>query len=386
MSVLNVSLVRDYTEDATLKIVPCFIIIEDIKGQLIYVSETQGGSYLTIQFDELPRLPYAISSIHLKIVGKLPSRILQNPTSEVWAVIADYTVDFNNLIKIQPEDTDQSFEGINVPLFEFYDGNYVLKNAVRSNRQYTKTAPVSKSFTYNSLLKLNKILEYITQIKQELMELTSKLNTLVQDKPQYCNNEVKAQACHQLRKQINEKEAKIITLTGSLDRNSAFAQNNTNEPKMNDEYGVIYSDFSNVRHRLHSYQLRKFQQLIKIFEQTSLFSSNGYIISDQTDTSIYCLSLKIVKAELIIQSRSWEEENTILGFYLLFVYLLAKKILYIPLPHSLSFYGSTSLVDGQLPLYLIASPSQQHFNNFEVAVKNFNSNLMQVRQYLEHHR
>lgn len=132
----NISLFRANGDSKLIKeygdgFIPCFFILESIRGELLYVSEVQSGSLRKLSFQELPKLTGASTMIVLKLVGLVPSDILCTISSDKngiiddkWCVLCTYTIDLN---KLQPINEDTVLiTGTNAPVLDLIDGSYTL--------------------------------------------------------------------------------------------------------------------------------------------------------------------------------------------------------------------------------------------------------------------
>lgn len=359
-------------------------MIEDQRGRCIYVSETQDGYHRVLQFNEFPPLPYAATRIQLIIAAKLPGSLLESGEGS-WVRLRSFSIDFRKLHWINDSDiVDREVIGVNVPVFEFFDGYFAIEGMVQpSSPPNIESTIQKKTFTFNSLLKLNKILEYLAQVKAETgSELSVEIESLLEPKTPD-NTKVIKQSIQQVECTILQRRKNIELLRKQL--GTICVRHDPTESLLNDEYGSVYSDFTQKKQNFHSIQSHKLEQLIKIFENTGIFEE-GCVLLNEAHESVYYLNLTTLDAEKMVGRDKRENVNTLLGYYLLFVQLLAKNVFFLPLPYALSFYGSTSVIKNQFPLYLTASPTQQHLANFVTAISYFNADILQIKQYLEHHR
>ncbi|SCU85103.1 LAFA_0D13894g1_1 [Lachancea sp. 'fantastica'] len=394
ISIYNVSLTKNANLSLEHEHTPClFLVVEDIKGRCLYVSEAQKGSQCgCLQFDEIPSLLYTMTRIKIKIIGQIPRTMLLEKTEEfpVWTTLAIYAIDLSRLSPVLSDDEGNLFpktENVNVPLLHFSDGLFSAPgNFEASPKNFLEPVSQKKSFTYNGVLKLNKILEYWTQMQLEIQELSEKIDELVDNSPKPVSKDAILHACESLTLSIERRQSKVQSLESSNKYGSSCHLSSTTELPINDDYAATLSNYTSVFHRLQSLEERKIGQLLIAMKGTGLCGQNGYVIPNSEDQSIYEMRLKRVDLFTALDDRDRILKNSTLGYYLLFVNILADRVFHMPLPHRLSFYGSTSVIDNALPLYLAASSTQQHLIDFELAIERFNLNIMQVNQFLECHR
>ncbi|CEP60628.1 Vps38p LALA0_S01e15324g [Lachancea lanzarotensis] len=392
ISIYNVSLTKDAKSELKPPYSPSiFVAIEDLHGRCLYVSEAQKRSQCGLRFEDIPALPYAMTKIKLKIVGQIPQNLLEeNEDLPVWTTLATYALDLSRLSPVLSDDEGNlspKTGNVNVPVLHFSDGVFGTPGNFEVPPKITPE-PVTpkKSFTFNGVLKLNKILEYWTQMHLELQELSEKIDDLVDEKPKLLSKDALLHASESLELSIERRLNKIQSLECSKQNGSTYHLDSSTELPMNEDYGVTLSDYTSALHRLQSLEERKVSQLLIAMKGTSLCGQSGYVIPNKKHQSIYEMQLKRVEPFTALNDRDRILKNSTLGYYLLFVHILANKVFHTPLPHQLSFYGSTSLIDNALPLYLAASSTQQHLSDFDLAVERFNRNIMQVNQFLECHR
>ncbi|KAM3162520.1 Vacuolar protein sorting-associated protein 38 [Lachancea thermotolerans] len=394
ISIFNVSLIKEQGNHAIeVKAVPSvFVVIEDLKGRRLYVSEVQAGTQLHAQFNELPQLSYTISKVRLKVIGRVPGDLLADDSEEAWVVLADHVLSFNQLHHVPDNDLPLNFfKGINVPVLHFSDGIFTLNGAIKSivdSRDKASTSCTStraKSFNFNSLLKLNKLLEYSTQLHSELCELSNSISSEVPDQRECYSKNLLIDARKNLEETIRLRQERIKYLQDAVHGRPSAPRNSAEDAKVNEEYGSTFFEYSDTKHHLKTLKARRMQQLFQAMQETDLFTSNGLVIPD-SEQSIFYAQLRKLNATSLARDSNRISTNTLLGHYLLFLHILSEKILFVRLPHRLSYYGSTSVINNQLPLYLTSSPTQQHVADFERAVDLFNLDIMQVRQFLERHR
>ncbi|CUS23550.1 LAQU0S10e02982g1_1 [Lachancea quebecensis] len=393
ISIFNVSLIKEQGNSAIeIKAVPSvFIVIEDLKGRCIYVSETQAGTQLYAQFNELPQLSYAISKVRLRIIGKVPGSLLKDDSEEAWVVLADHVLNFNQLHPVPDKDMSLNlFKGVNIPALYFSDGVFTLSGTTQStggsgNRAPFSTMTRAKTFNFNSVLKLNKLLEYSSELHSELCELSNSISSEVPDQRECYSKNLIIEAKKKLEDTIRLRKERIKYLQVAVHEKQTPPRNLVEDSKFNEDYGSTFFEYSDTKHHLKTLKARRMQQLFQAMQETKLFTSSGLVIPD-SEQSIFHAHLRKLNAMSLARDSNRISTNTLLGHYLLFLHILSEKILFVRLPHRLSYYGSTSVINNRLPLYLTSSPTQQHVADFERAVDLFNLDIMQVRQFLERHR
>ncbi|SCU97776.1 LADA_0H08218g1_1 [Lachancea dasiensis] len=391
ISVYNVSIVRDpaTSEDVVRTIPNIFVVIEDMKETCLYASEIQPGSRFCTQFNEMPHLPYTLSKIRLKIIGQVPETLLRQTQDPVWTLLASYVLDFAHLSPVLAADATQSPKhGINVPVLHFADGSFSIQGEFVQGQSTTNLVGERyvKSFSFNGALKLNKLMEYCTQLQADLDELSHKIDTAVIELPKPIQKGFLISAQKQLESEVRSRKEKAKLLEAMCAAEPFSLPESTEETRTKEEYGSIYSEYTNILHDLRLFEAQKIGQLLVALYKTGLCAPDGFITPHSKGESVYNIQLKKVDSSAILNRADRLSSNTLLGYYLLFVQVLASRILYLPLPHHLSFYGSTSVIDNKLPLYLNMSSTQQHISDFERALDCFNLDVMQVSQFLERHR
>ncbi|SCV04430.1 LAME_0H18360g1_1 [Lachancea meyersii CBS 8951] len=392
ISILRVSLTNTGggDQDMVHTVSSLFLAIEDLKGRCLYVSEAQNGSHGSVQFEEMPSLPYTMTKIRLKVLGQVPQGLLEiSSDSPVWTVLVSYTLDLSRLCPIASNDGNvcPKNDNVNVPVFHFPDGLFgapgVFENAPKNS---IELIPHRKSFTFNGALKLNKILEYWTQIHVELEDLSREIDTIVDENPKPLRKQVLLHASEELELAIELRREKIKSLKRTNNSDSCYHCNPSTEQRINEDYGATLSEYTNALHRMQHLEERKIGQLLTAMKKTGLCDRNGFVVPNTKDQSAYEIQLQRVSTSTAMDNTERISKNSLLGYYLLFVYILAERVFRLPLPHQLSFYGSTSVIDNTLPLYLADSPTQKHVSDFKTALERFNLNIMQVNQFLERHR
>ena len=355
-----------------------FIVLETLKGEPLYVSEVQSGFMHNIQFNELPHLEDPINHIVLKIAVKIPSRTeLSSYVNEnSWLALRVYEVDLNKLQSVNPNDLIESY---NAPLFEMTDGFYTLPGlpAARivsdfsSHKRNVSNSRFVQSFSFNSALKVNKLIEYKTQVMIECSNSAAKVEEIILSNNRRDLWQIKciARFKDELKRSMQEKTVNISILDGKIRPILKFNENEqADRQSLNDYYGNTYPNLIQTKDRVDFLRIKRLSKLIGVFKETCLFRKDFRFISVDEDTS---------ERELV---------NTCLGYYLIFIKLVATKVYDIPLPYSINYYGSTSLIGGDGALYLSDSAALKNPENFLEAMDKFNKNLIQIIQRWGHHR
>lgn len=384
-----------------------FLAIETLKGEHLYVSEVQCGFMHNIQFNELPPLENPTSHIILKIAVKLPetSSLSSYVDRDSWLVLKIFEIDLN---KLQGVNSDDLIDSYNAPLFEMIDGFYTLpglktlktssfQSEPLAHKRNVSNTRLTQSFSYNSVLKLNKLIEYKTQV---LLECSSAALEIEQAIPSgdkrnrwliHCIEKDRDELEHSIQK----KEKIISGLEGKNKSKLSITFNTmaSEGQSLNEYYGNTYPNVIQSKDRLDSMRLKRLCKLIAIFKSTCLFREEMGLIS-VTDTASETLyertTLKLINKERMmalasVTDAAREMVNTCLGYYLMFIELVARKIYDIPLPYCMKYYGSNSLIDGTHALFLNDSTSKSP-ESFMEAIEYFNRNLVQVIQRWEHRR
>lgn len=407
----NVTLGEGNISKLRLQFLSCFVTLETYKGKPLYVSEIQQASLRTIQFNELPPQDSPLTHVVFKIIVRAPQKLIPlssssvSPVSddkELWFVFRKYSVELNKLKRINPDDVIDCY---NVPIFEMLDGFYVLPDVPivsiscepENHGRTLSACKVKPSFSFNSVLKLTKIHEYLWQVRDEASYTSHRLDNLMQ-----CAHEENGRVIEsikrsndQLESDIEKKKAEITRLNDLLRLPKQARQTSlvSQNPSINDYYGNTYPDLIQIKNRLEILRSKKLLQIVSIFQQTSLFDEKiGFVgLNDETSLAIQSrIKLNLLRKEILLDfaSRSDSDRrliNSSLGYYSLLIFLTAKEIFKIPLPFSLQYYGSTSIVENDFPLYLEESSGTKIEEDFSKAVSYFNRNIIQVIQHLESH-
>lgn len=380
-----------------------FIVIENERGQTLYVSELQHGSLYNVQFHELPPQDSPLTHFTLRLVAEIPQWLLASSDERLWFDFRTYNVNLNQVKHVSADDIIESY---NAPILELVDGDYVLPNVstlaapkalIRTHKRAVSSMKIKKSFTFNSVLKLNKILEYTSQVKEESEQISDRVERQIQDehkKRQWLVKHLRDYN-HQLQSRIQKKKLDLQKLGNFVEQFGESEENDSKPHLLNEYYGNTYPNLIQSRSRLESLRAKKLAQLIGIFQTTDLFhvrsgfvTFNGTLL-DSTSSLYDRLTLDLLNKRKLLElatSGSVATKNltsTCLGYYALFVTLIATSICSIPLPHELMYCGSTSMVNGTLPLYL---DNLKDTDLLSQAIDCFNGNIMQVIQFLKHRR
>ena len=346
------------------------------------MSEVQEGKCSMVQFEELLLLRCNESHVRLCLLGKYPDQTRDVDLRREWVYLTKYEVSLKSLIWVG-KDLDIEYGSsihYNVPIFEFSDGYYMLKvhahDFVLPDKSISVNLPTKSSFTFNGLLKLNKILQYISQVRQETrdsMKVIEDNFVLVGQEKVYFEESIK-----RLTERLRRSEERIKETKNEISRGkTCSSQDSANSGSISDDYGSEYSTFVQDKSKLLTLQKRKLLQLISIVPQLNLSSFieyDKYKIHEQA----FSIEFQPVDYKKIVNSTDKERINSQLGNYVLFIKVLSEHILFIPLPHGLLFHGSNSLVNDRLPFFVASKPNQQHFSELKLAVESFNININQL--------
>lgn len=394
--------------EETLPFKASFIILESIKGEVLYVSEIQDGFTHNVQFNELPPMENPTSQIIVKFAVRVPrgSVLSRYVDQDVWLALRVYNVNLNKLQSINSDDLINSY---NAPIFEMTDGFYTLpglglirmnqaENGHLQHRRNISNNRIVQSFSFNSALKINKLIEYKAQITLECSNAAAEIESFVlSDERQNrwlidCITKYKNGLHHSMQ----EKKHAIVLLNKKTN-SGARADPHSSEAEcqsLNEYYGNTYPNLIQTKDSLDFMRLKRLSKLIAVFKETCLFRKDVGLISfneSNVSSSLYeRTTLNLVDKDKIMGIASKTDAtrelmNTCLGYYLMFIELVATKIYHISLPYSIKYYGSTSLIEEKSPLYLNDSAALKSPESFLKAVDNFNKDLIQVIQRWEHH-
>lgn len=395
----NLFVAQKNTEDQ-LWLPSYFIVLENSRGETLYVSEVQHGSLYNVQFNELPLQHSSLTYFILKLFAEVP-KVLSPYKDSVWCLFRCYHVDLNKMQYLKPDDVVVSY---NAPLLELVDGNYILTEApvmsspsspTKGHKRGVSSVKIKHSFTFNNVLKLNKILEYTSQVMEESRQISENLEKLMQNehkKHKWLINSLKSYN-QQMQARIQRKRLDLKRLHSLLKCTNAELDLtlDMHANSLNDYYGNTYPNLIQKRDKLETLRTKKLIQLIGIFQTTALFHvRTGFVTFDQSlqNASVYDrLSLELLNKDDLVElaiSGSKAKKNltsTCLGYYMMFATLIATRICSIPLPHALLYCGSTSVINGTAPLYLDNNTDTAMLSQ---AIDCFNIDILQIIQYLRH--
>lgn len=383
--------------EVCFRIFPCFVVIEDSKNKLIYITEIQEGRSSLLEYEEINEIPCSDTSMGIKIVGKYPKETVESELRDQWVELCHYKVPLRKLtwvggkidLRLDPNMGILEFSLFNIPIFEFEDGFYMLPGHseyfVKGPPRQMPQGSIKQSFTFNGLLKLNKILQYISQVRCE----TTDVAKLMEDRYSILTQDyIYFKECiEHYKERIRRSKENLELIRAQLKKESdcVSASSSQTSISINDDYGSEYSTFAQDKAKFNLLQARKLKQSIDIIDHLKIPDFIDLGRSKVEDNAFY-IDFKFVDFENILASPDKELLNCKLGYYLLIMKIITQKILFIPLPHALSFMGSNSLVDGELPFYALTKANQQHNSKLKMATARFNINVNQLRQYMEHHR
>ncbi|SMN22654.1 similar to Saccharomyces cerevisiae YLR360W VPS38 Part of a Vps34p phosphatidylinositol 3-kinase complex that functions in carboxypeptidase Y (CPY) sorting [Maudiozyma saulgeensis] len=413
---------EEQTYREAIRSLDCFFIIENLKGDVSLVSEVQRSPLKSIQFNDVNFCGDSTSKFIIKLVVHIPDELFKEPDADnQWCIVKEYLVDLNQLQLIDMKNDNVLTS--NVPIFILDDGCYTLKGIdiekgpyyLSSNESHNQNKifrSSKKSFTYNTILKLNKLLEYIGQTHEETKKISSKL-----EKPLSKSHKLNNSNCEnieaykdQIKKLISKKKAKIKLLKEEMEGHETLIRSNTassvditDKTNVNDQYGSMYSNLFEIRNSLAQWRTKKLSQLISIFKVQNFFDLAKQLNCDQyisivnkkdlelgNNRNQQQIVLSIIKkdrlqAQINKSLDTQERINTFLGYFLLFIDILSNNIFDIVVPSKLMFYGSTSIINKVYPLYLPHAYSTYNQERFYEAIDLFNINIQQLKQYLTDH-
>ena len=418
ISLANLSLIRRHDAQYWFRLFPCFVVLEDIHNNPIYVTNTQDSHCSLLQYEDINEIQCSDTIFGVKVIGKFPEQTVEKELRNEWVVLNHYRVVLKSLVWIgehiellfNSNCNFEQFSQYNIPIFEFNDGFYMLpQHAVffkveprKQQQQQKHEMLVKKSFSFNGMLKINKIMQYISQVKQE----TTKFAEYISENYEITGEEQKYfQECiEKYRERIRRLKDTLETLSGEL---NAISNNDYDETSSltslsmsmlaNDDYGSEYSIFAQDKTKLRSLQAKKLSQFFNIISHLKLSEFINLDEAKETENPFF-IELKPVFFEKVIASCnsennstnssnvSTESINSQLGYYLLIIKVLSQNILMVPLPYKLLFMGSASMVEDELPLYTQTKQNQEHNTKLQQAILKFNMNINQLKQYMEHHR
>lgn len=400
------------TTTSFIKASTCFFTIETIRGDIIYVSENQQTTLRAVQFNEINFNGCPLNHFILKIFTECPVEepLTLNPNAKIkkWNQVALYSIGLNNL-----NTTDinklSSVKDINIPIFKMSDGyfspNQFNPRIQNHNNQPTKcnTSNMKLSFNYNSLIKLNKLVEYQKQLNHDKINLSKDIETNLNECTFKESHKERLKFIKTLIKQIelrlSAKKSRIKNLNLELckyeSQNSLpFNKQNSNVTSEQDEYGNTYSNLIQLKDKIGKIRSKKIQSLITIFNNIPFIDNKDIkffqMTIDESSTTKYECTLKLfnINFDHIIRLSQESQEKRIktnaqLGSYVLLLLIISNRIMNIQIPFSISFHGSTSMIDSQYPLFVTNIQSTKHINEFKLGINLLNININQINQFLQ---
>ena len=427
-----------HSEDETgvpgklVRYLPCYYVIENLEGELLFVSEIQQSSLRQLRFNDVNFEGDSTSVFALKIVTQLSKRY-SGAKNDDWCIIATMCIDLNNL---QPYDPDSDIiEGFNVPVFSMDDGHYTiggakLKKSIKPATfvgMYRSNVPskAKRSFDYHTLLRINKSMDYLDQTQEEIntaaheieIQMRNTLRANVWFKESVTESEKRLKkTIHQKREEVVKLQSKSSSATSQY-LSGVEVESSPYEPVIDvakDDYGTTYSRLSQAKDYLCYLRLKKLDRLIDIFQGVGILTQCSYDNMGLTDSSKEAIELlqvnvdvrgknkgepntnggkqlsfkKLDYSKIITKLESSElsvsEMNTCLGYLVLLLQTIANSVFKTSLPCKLMYYGSTSVIENSYPLFLPEPYSTQNLLLFKQALQCLNINIVQVQQYLDH--
>ncbi|CCE61774.1 hypothetical protein TPHA_0B01020 [Tetrapisispora phaffii CBS 4417] len=299
-----------------------FLTIENLKDEIIYVSEVQHTWLNRLYFNEIPINEYPDYELTLKLMLKFPNTLLDESDSsfneptdnlnanaaETWIEIVNLDVNLNHLIELVNE--KNVIESPNLFLFQFTNGTYIFPHqglkmeptSIFNDMEHNKSRTTNKSrlsANFNSLLKVNKSNDFISHIYDEINLISEKLHDRTYNKKSALigNNNLIQKYINQLTVSIDRKqrhleaiglsfESLIKTEHNEEDKNyelkfHADSGQYFNEVEENDNsYGNKSYQLIKINNKLDLIRAKKCGQLVDIFKEYHLFDveNGGYII------------------------------------------------------------------------------------------------------------
>ena len=415
-----------------VRYLPCYFIIENLEGELLFVSEIQQSSLRQLRFNDVNFEGDSTSVFTLKIVAQLSKRYFGTKDDD-WCIIATIHVDLNNL---QPYDPDSDvIESLNVPVFSMDDGHYTIGGAKLKKSIKPATfvgisgsnvpSKAKRSFDYHMLLRINKLLDYLDQTQEEINTATHEIEAQMQNtlRTNTWLKESVTESERWLKKTILQKREEALKLQSKLSSVTSIhlsgveVEPSPYEPVIDaakDDYGTTYSRLSQAKDYFCYLRLKKLNHLIDIFGGVGILtqcSHDGIEFTDSSKEAIKLLQVDVdvgskskdepntnngkqlsfkklnyskIIAKLEASELSVSEMNTCLGYLVLLLQVIASSVFRTSLPCKLMYYGSTSVIENSYPLFLPEPYSVQNLLLFKQALQCLNINILQVQQYLDH--
>lgn len=396
----------------------CFFTMETTRGDFIYISENEPNVLRSIQFNNMKFEGSPINHFILNIFVQIPKEMLVTKHhQDSWTKIVSYSIDLSNVHHIDPEMISQI--EMNVPVFKMKDGYFIPEQFTINNSFSDKrvsnnhiihphggtpkynSSTIKPSINYNNLIKLNKLIEYQKQINKDKDDLSQKIenNLVIRKHFKTVTNErfqTIEKYIEKTEKRLTEKRTKIELLKKDISKIET-PELPVNKPSSTitieqDEYGNIYSNLIQVRERASRVRRRRINKLLTVFKDIP-FTNKDINLFEYTNSDIESLpekglTFRTINHESILKFAQESEENrrsinTQLGNYALLLSIVTNKIANIRIPYTLSYYGSSSIIDSHYPLYLMDLQSAKHFERFKKAISLLNVNINQINQFLQ---
>lgn len=399
----------------------CFFTIETTRGHIIYISENKINVLRSIQFNDMKFEGSPINQFILNIFVEIPKEIIKiKGENDKWSMIASYIIDLDSMHRTDPE-VISSME-MNVPVFKMKDGYFISEkflsknfltdihgndmssnDAIHLHDETPKfnSSSVKPSINFNSLLKLNKLIEYQKQINQDKNDISQKIeqnlvihkdhNPAMTGRIRTIENYIKM-----TERMVAEKKMKIEFLKKEISKSEAtFSAIDTPSSAVTaeqEEYGNIYSNLIQIRERMNRTRSKRIYKLLAIFKGIPFTNKDiklfEYDMSNIETSPVEKLTFTNINHDSVLKIAQVSEENRInintqLGNYALLLSIISSKILNIRIPYNMSYYGSTSIIDLHYPLYLMDLQSVKHLNRFQKAISLLNININQMNYFLQ---
>lgn len=433
---------------ASLSSIEWFYTIELVPGnQLIYISENSpvtldtatrsiessdhlndlnnNRSLLTIEFDQLPEFTYNNHNVKISLYAcvenvncnsdgddERSNHSLERSSSETVSVkIKELTLclDANLRLKKNVLKTNNSTNAF-YPTFQFDDLAWYVYVPETLSQQRDETHSLEsiddaaielakfaytnrKSYSFNALLKLNKLLEYHYELDQEISNLKDEIDVNYQlpEQPYKKTHPVFQiqSAIDQLELDVQKQQNDKAKQEGRNDKLNFIKISLQEKLKENvdfllpDDSNDMIKDYKRRKQQLTELKIRKIQKLLNIFESCNVVSG----LYPKTSVKKQYPTLAVLQPnDLLLESQTNDKKrlllNSKLGYYLLLIQTIAEKILQLPLRYSVQFYGSSSLVEYNYPLYIMSTKGKQN-ESFKIAVHYINVDIKQVQSYIK---
>lgn len=383
----------------------CFIV-QSLENEVIYVSELISGEVVKLQINELrfDKVFGLLDQFVINLAIQIPAQLLKDGNEDVWTIIKSFTVDLRKLHYLGSHPRNYTFSGTAVLLLELQDGWYTTQGTIyRIVEPYTvpkiklDTNNCKQSCSFNSLLKISKLIQYVSDVDEERLTWASKIDSMIQpelDSQKFVISDIKSKLdevinkCEKKKKEILKLNEKVTSLLADKD-----SFETTRDTSTLDDYGTVYAALSNTNESLEKLQRIKIRQLIKIFENTILLDEKYGFVALQTDSELDNPTTKLVLETiernyiLNLVSESQEKKdamNAYLGYYSLFILIYSRHIINRPLPYDITFNGNRTVIDKKYTLCCPDSHSLRVRDEVVTAIDLFNKNIIQVIHYIRH--